>query len=156
MHQHCCFAPINTYICNKAERQWDNARYCNSKLRLRQKSPAVSTKAGSVPQKFSTTENVFGFFCRHKVELYEFGPWWGLPSNCHSVRLEPSVESVGIFLNDVGWWMVMRVQWRGRPRRNGTFWSAKMVRLFTTFVGVNLCARLYLRANVDEGVRGEW
>lgn len=96
-------------------------------------------KAGSLPHQFSKTENVC-FFCRHKVELYGMGPWWGLPSSCHSIHLEPSVESVGIFLNDVGWWMVMRVQWRGRPRSNRTFWSAKMVRLFATVVWVNLCA----------------
>lgn len=28
IHQHCCFGAINTYICNKAERQWDNTSYC--------------------------------------------------------------------------------------------------------------------------------
>lgn len=41
-------------------------------------------------------------FCRHKVVSKGIGPRWGLPSNCHSIHLEPSVESVGIFVNDVG------------------------------------------------------
>lgn len=45
---------------------------------------------------------------------------------------------------------------KGTARKaTGDFWSAKMVGLFTTFVWVNLCARLYVGANVDDGVRGE-
>lgn len=57
-------------------------------------------KSGILLQQSSKT--FFFFFCRHKVESNGTGPRWGLPSHCHSIHFEPSVESVGIFVNDVG------------------------------------------------------
>lgn len=58
-------------------------------------------KSGILLQQSSKTL-FFPFFSRHKVESNRTGPRWGLPSHCHSIHFEPSVESVGIFVNDVG------------------------------------------------------
>lgn len=62
MHQRCCFAPINTYICNKADRQGDNACYCNSKLRSRKKK-SLASFCNSLPRLF------FSFFVGTKWNL---------------------------------------------------------------------------------------
>lgn len=49
---------------------------------------------------------------------------------------------LAFFANDEGWWMVMRVQWRGRTRGDGTFWSdCKDIFLFAGF-SIFLCASL--------------
>lgn len=60
------------------------------------------------------------------------------------IHLEPSVENVGIFQNDVAWWIFMRVQWRGRLRSNGT--SAKMARALH-----DLCMGTFVCAAVSKG-----
>lgn len=99
MHQHCCFAAINTYICNKAERQWDNTSYCNTKLRSAQKAPT------SLGRKLTLA--LHNCFPGLEITVFSLGTQtnaiglcWELPGICRYIGLEPSVERVGIFVND--------------------------------------------------------
>lgn len=162
MHQHCCFAAINTDICNKSERQWDNTSYCNadSDQHKGPRQPRSKLRI-TVFQDWEWLFFVVFFYCR--VQTNMIGPSWELPSICHSIGLEPSVESAGIFVNDEGWWMRTRVQWGGRTRGDGTFWSACEDVVFVGFsvivcmcVCLCVCMHVDLRANVDDSVRGDW
>lgn len=99
----------------------------------------------------------WGFLFRVQTNL--IGPCWELPSICHSIGLQPSVESVGIFCEWRGLMDGDESSMKGKDKRR---WDIlEWLQRYFSFCGLQylfVCefVCVHLRANVDDCVRGDW